>query len=73
MTETYRHAAPSTVAPFEYMSLLLAIVVGYFAFGDVPTIHVLVGGTIVIAAGVFIIWRERRLGIERAKLNQTPG
>ncbi len=73
MTESYRYAAPSTVAPFDYISLLLAIVVGYFAFGDVPTIHVLVGGTIVIVAGVFIIWRERRLGIERAKVNQNPG
>ncbi|MER2535542.1 MAG: DMT family transporter [Rhizobiaceae bacterium] len=73
MTESYRYAAPSTVAPFDYISVLLAIVVGYFAFGDVPTIHVLVGGTIVIVAGVFIIWRERRLGIERAKVNQNPG
>jgi drug/metabolite transporter (DMT)-like permease len=73
MTESYRHAAPSTVAPFEYMSLLLAIVVSYFAFGDTPTIHVLVGGAIVIAAGVFIIWRERKLGIERARLNQNSG
>lgn len=71
MTESFRHAAPSTVAPFEYTSLLLAIVVGYFAFGDSPTIHVLVGGTIVISAGIFIIWRERSLGIERARLCQN--
>lgn len=71
MTEAYRYAGPSTVAPFEYTSMLLAIAVGYFAFGDPPTIHVLVGGSVVIGAGVFIIWRERRLGIERAMLNQN--
>ena len=38
---------------------MLGIVVGYLAFGDVPTIHMLVGGAIVVGAGIFIIWRER--------------
>jgi drug/metabolite transporter (DMT)-like permease len=65
MTEAYRHAEASTVAPFEYASLILGIIVGYLAFGDVPTIHTLIGGTIVVAAGMFIIWRERRLGLRR--------
>jgi drug/metabolite transporter (DMT)-like permease len=66
MTSAYRHAEVSTVAPFEYTSMLLAIIVGYFVFAEVPTIHTLVGGAIVVAAGLFIIWRERRLGIKRA-------
>lgn len=66
MTEGYRHASVSTVAPFEYTSLILGIAVGYLAFGDVPTIHMIVGGLIVVGAGLFIIWRERQLGIERA-------
>ncbi|AWC24901.1 carboxylate/amino acid/amine transporter [Aminobacter sp. MSH1] len=65
MTEAYRHAEASTVAPFEYTSLLLGIVVGYLVFGDLPTLYTLVGGVIVVGAGIFIIWRERRLGIER--------
>lgn len=65
MTECYRHAELSTIAPFEYTSMILAIVIGYFAFGDVPTLYTLVGGMIVIGAGLFIIWRERRLGLRR--------
>lgn len=65
MTEAYRYAEASTVAPFEYTSMILGIGVGYFAFGDVPTIHMLVGGIIVVGAGIFIIWREQRLGLER--------
>jgi drug/metabolite transporter (DMT)-like permease len=65
MTEAYRHAEASTVAPFEYTSMILGIVVGYLAFGDLPTIHMLVGGAIVVAAGIFIIWRERQLGLKR--------
>src|SRR5262245_12222887 len=55
MTESYRHAEASTVAPFEYTSMILGIVVGYFAFGDLPTVHTLVGGVIVVGAGIFII------------------
>lgn len=74
LTEAYRHAEASTVAPFEYASMLLAIAVGYFTFGERPTIHIVVGGAIVIGAGIFIVWRERQLGIERrtAKEASTP-
>lgn len=71
MTEAYRHAEASTVAPFEYTSILLAIAVGYFAFGEQPTIHIVVGGAIVIGAGIFIVWRERRLGLERSKARKV--
>jgi drug/metabolite transporter (DMT)-like permease len=65
MTSAYRHAEASTVAPFEYTSMLLAIAVGYLAFGNIPTLYTLVGGLIVVGAGIFIVWRERQLGIER--------
>ena len=73
MTEAYRHAEASTVAPFEYTSLILGVAVGYFIFSEVPTIHVVTGGTIVVAAGIYIIWRERQLGLERAAAKRvTP-
>lgn len=71
MTAAYRHAEASVVAPFEYTSMLLGIVVGYLAFGDVPTVHMLIGGLIVVVAGIFIIWRERQLGLERARTRQA--
>lgn len=75
MTEGYRHAEASVVAPFEYTSMILGIVVGYFVFADLPTLHMLVGGAIVVGAGLFIILRERRLGLERtaARKASTPG
>ncbi|RUV77240.1 MAG: DMT family transporter [Mesorhizobium sp.] len=71
MTAAYRHAEASVVAPFEYTSMLLGIVVGYLVFGDIPTVHMLIGGLIVVAAGIFIIWRERQLGLERARTRQA--
>lgn len=73
MTETYRHADVSAAAPFEYTSMIFAIVAGYLVFSDLPTLHMLVGGTIVICAGIFIIWREHRLGLSRSAARKvTP-
>ena len=74
LTESYRHAPVSTIAPFEYTSIVLGIVVGYFYFGELPQRSMLFGTAIVIAAGLFIILRERRLGIARkgARRFTTP-
>lgn len=71
MTESYRHADMSTIAPFEYTSMILAIVIGYVVFAEVPTVYTLVGGTVVVGAGLFIIWREQRLGLQRAQARKV--
>ncbi|WP_425351164.1 DMT family transporter [Hoeflea marina] len=65
LTESYRHADVSTIAPFEYTSILLGIAIGYLVFGDVPTWSMLIGTAIVAGAGIFIILREHALGLER--------
>jgi drug/metabolite transporter (DMT)-like permease len=71
MTQSYRYADASLIAPFEYTTLLWAIVIGWMAFGDLPDIFILAGGLIVVASGVFVIWRERQLGIERARTREA--
>ena len=73
LTSSYRYADASVVAPFEYASMILALGVGYFIFGEVPTWVTIGGAAIVIAAGVLIIWRERQLGLERAKQRKAMG
>ena len=67
LTTSYRYADASLIAPFEYASMLLAIIVGYTVFGEVPGATVLAGAAMVVTAGILIIWRERQLGIERAR------
>lgn len=67
LTSSYRHADASVIAPFEYVSILFALAIGYWAFNEVPTLTMLGGAAIVVAAGIMIIWRERQLGIERAR------
>ena len=75
LTESYRHAETGVIAPFEYVSMLLALVLGYAVFGELPTPSMLVGAALIVAAGLFIIWRERRLGIQRrrAQGDDAPG
>lgn len=74
LTSAYRFAPASVVAPFDYASMLFAIVIGVFFFDEIPDTRTLSGAALVIAAGVLIIWREHRLGIERgrARKNMTP-
>lgn len=68
MTESFRHADMSLIAPFEYTSLIFSIMIGYWIFGDIVSWQTLAGGLIVVASGVFIIVRERKLGIEQARI-----
>lgn len=65
LTESYRHADVSTVAPFEYTSIVMGSIVAYFIFGDIPTASMLLGTAIVVAAGIFIIYREHQLELAR--------
>jgi drug/metabolite transporter (DMT)-like permease len=67
LTESYREAQASVVAPFEYISIVFAIVIGYWVFDEVPGQTTLTGAAIVVFAGILIIWRERQLGLERAR------
>jgi drug/metabolite transporter (DMT)-like permease len=66
LTESYRLAPASLIAPFDYTSMLWALVLGFLVFGEVPSVLVFVGAGIIAAAGLFVIWRERRLGMQRA-------
>jgi drug/metabolite transporter (DMT)-like permease len=67
LTESYRHATASVIAPFDYTSLLWALLLGYWVFGELPAALVYVGALIVVAAGLAVIFRERYLGIKRAR------
>ncbi len=67
LTSSYREADASLVAPFDYASMLFALLIGYFVFSEVPSWTMLTGAALVISAGILIIWRERKLGLERAR------
>jgi len=72
LTESYRYAAASVVAPFDYTSMLWALMLGYWLFGELPDTLVYLGAAIVAGAGLFVIWRERQLGLARARAAEGP-
>ncbi|SNT76505.1 Permease of the drug/metabolite transporter (DMT) superfamily [Paracoccus seriniphilus] len=65
LTSSYRFADASLIAPFDYVSMILAIAIGWYVFGEAPTGIVLAGAGVVILAGILIILREHKLGLER--------
>jgi len=64
LTESYRRAAASVVAPFDYTAMIWAVLFGFLVFSEVPAMLVLAGAAVVTASGVFIAVREHRLGRE---------
>jgi drug/metabolite transporter (DMT)-like permease len=57
-TRSLALAPPSAVVPFNYLSLIWATMLGFAIWGDVPTPTLLLGAAIVVASGLYILWRE---------------
>ncbi len=68
-----RHGDIGMVAPFRYTSLLWAIVLGLLVFGEWPDGWTLIGAAIVVGAGLFTLWRERKLRQTRAGTGISTG
>ena len=59
------------IAPFDYTAMIFALGIGYFAFAELPSAQMILGAGIVIAAGVFVILREARLGLRRGQARRA--
>ena len=58
----YEVAEASAVQPFAYLQLVFASFFGITVFGEVLEPNVAIGATVVIGAGLFTLWRQRRKG-----------
>ena len=58
LIETFRHAEAGLVAPFKYSSILWAVGLGFFVWGDWPDLWVMAGTAVLIASGLYILRRE---------------
>ncbi len=58
LTSAYRVANPSAIAPFEYVLLVLAIINGYWLFGEIPDIYSVMGMALITLSGIYIFFRE---------------
>lgn len=67
LTQSYRFADASVIAPFEYTTIIWTLSLGIIFLGEIPTVTVLVGAGIVVFSGVAVVVRERRLGLVRGE------
>ena len=65
-------APASTVVPYQYTTIVWAVLFGYLVFGDVPDAWMLGGGAIIIGAGLFIVLREQALARPAPAFSEPP-
>ena len=61
MIEAFRLGEVGLISPFKYTSLLWAVIIGFIVWGDIPGYFVLVGATILIISGVYLLHAEKNL------------
>ncbi len=61
VVEAFRRAGPATLAPFQYLEIISATLLGLLFFGDFPDAMTWLGIAIIVAAGLYVFHRERRL------------
>lgn len=57
----YKQATATSLAPYPYSQMIWMVGLGYLVFGDIPDLWTLVGAAIIVASGLYIVHRERRL------------
>ena len=71
LSQAYRLAQASVVAPFEYTSLPLAVVVGFLVWGDLPGIRDAIGSVLIVGSGLLVVYyenRARQMSVKRAQV-----
>lgn len=58
LTSAFKHADASILAPFQYVELIVAAILGWAIFGDIPTLTTVIGTLILVASGMYIFKRE---------------
>jgi drug/metabolite transporter (DMT)-like permease len=58
LTQAYRYGETSQLSPYRYGELVVAAVIGFVIFGELPSIYTYIGGAIIAASGIYIAHRE---------------
>jgi drug/metabolite transporter (DMT)-like permease len=73
-TRALNLAPTSAVMPFNYFSVVWAIILGFLVWGDMPSAALLAGSTIVVGSGMFLLWHEiaRAIGLGARSPSSYP-
>jgi drug/metabolite transporter (DMT)-like permease len=64
MIKALRLAAPSTLSPYIYFQMPGMILMGFLVFDQMPALNTLIGSSIIIACGLYMLYRERVKGLQ---------
>ena len=59
--KAFDYTEASTVAPFQYTQLIWLAIFGYLVFGNFPDNFTILGAAIIVASGLYILYRERQV------------
>ncbi len=62
---TIRTTMMSSTSSFRYSTIIWGMLFGYFYFNEVPSLNMVVGATIIVLSGLFIIQREKKIGVRQ--------
>jgi len=71
LTMASKNLESSVFAPIQYTQLFSGIILGYLVFSDLPDIYEIIGSTIIILSGVYIIYRETIIGVRPFNKKET--
>jgi len=57
----------TAVGPVDYVRLVLALLIGYLMFNEVPTILMLFGALVVVGSALFLAWREHQVHVRATR------
>ncbi len=63
ITKALSIAPASLLAPFQYASIVWAVILGWLVWGDSPSTSILLGSAIIVGSGLVVFYRERRRGL----------
>ena len=63
LTQAFRHAPASLLAPFQYLEIVSATLLGYLLFDDLPDGVTVLGIAIIVGSGLYVFHRERRISL----------
>jgi len=67
MTAAFKHGDVAVIAPFEYTAMIWATLLGFVFWSEVPGLNIWIGVAIVMASGLFILFREANLRLPRGR------
>jgi len=67
MINAFNFAEASLLAPFNYTKLLWVAILGYLVFDDIPSLEMWIGAGIIVSAGLYVLYREKKYRLIKAK------